>query len=408
MGFFDFLKKKKEVSETISIKSNELEKWIDENIRERKENANASIEELYKELDEAIAKSKSCLKGLREYKIRTAKTTEIVSKYREIYADIVEEFLNDIEKNRNKPAKELIVYYINRRAGFSKQSFKSFHVASELIGKPLEKIIDNFKEIDRIFKGITEILENELSKSENLKKSALNLNSLIKLKEDNQNAISKTSSSIDELNNQIAHLKNSDEALKKSEKYHEKERLKSEISNLSESIKQKKEAISLAFNSIQKNLKRLEHSEQNKHSKELLRQLIENPLDVLAEKDQITALLKTLRNRQVSCAPKTREFSSEIEEDPIKIENALASLSLIAEIRSLEHNFKELSKKDESIKLDWSNEKVKELEDDIRKINILKGNYEEKQTNLSDSIEQLKKEIEVKISEYLGKNVTIA
>lgn len=400
MGFFDFLKKKNTGSK-ISVKTDELDRWIDNNISEKREIADSSVSEIYKELNKIIDKTRADIKELREYEIRNAKTADIVSKYREIYAKFVDEFIEDISKNKDKKIDEFIVYYINRKASFSKQSFKSFHVTSELIGKPLEKLIADFKAINIIFKRIAELIDKEISKADNLKKSAFSLSSLIKLKRENELAIVKTASSIDELNKHIGGLKTNDETIKKSEKYLEKEKLKLEISGISGSIRQKKETIVLAFNGIQKSLKRFEWTEQNKHTKELLHQLIESPWDALisAKDSQISSLLDTLRNQQVS------ELKEK--EDSGKIENALSSLKIIGEINHLEHNLMELSKKEESIKLNWGSEKIRELEDDIKTNGNLKENCEEKQKQLSNSIELLKKEIEIQIAEYLGKKVVI-
>ena len=127
MGFFDFLKKKNTDSK-ISVKTDELDRWIEDNISEKKERANSFIDNLYRELSEAIAKSKSDLKELKEYEIRNAKTADIVKQYREIYAKFVEEFLEDIVNKQGNKVDEFFIYYLNRSSRFSKQSFKSFHV----------------------------------------------------------------------------------------------------------------------------------------------------------------------------------------------------------------------------------------------------------------------------------------
>ena len=177
MGFFDFLKEKAE--ERHSVKVEDLANWISHNSKEKSEGIKEQLREIYREIDEAILRAKSDLKGLKEYEIRKVSNeqiTGIVKHSREVYAGFVEEFLGEIS-GKHDDAEVYLANYIHKSVNFSKQSLKSFHISSELIGKPLEKILDDLKKIDICFRKISELLKNEISGLNSLNKSVSEMTS---------------------------------------------------------------------------------------------------------------------------------------------------------------------------------------------------------------------------------------
>ena len=406
MGFFDSIKNlfssQKEIEPgKISVKIDELEKWIKENSPEKEKRINFVTDETYKELNKIIDQAKADLNELREYEIR--KTDErivaVVKQEREIYVDFVKEFLQEIFENENREITQFLAYYYRRSALFSKQSFRSFHVTSELIGKPLEKLLNDFREIEVCIKKFNDLLKNEVSKLNSLTKSAYEINQFVLLKKENEENISKITLSTDAINAWIIKLKENDESLKKSKEFIQKEELKKEATGVLQDIQSKKGVIILAFDKIKKGLKKFERIEQNKSKKELISKLAEDTFDTLKTTNgQVNSLLDQLIEKT-----KKEEIESSLED----IENARNSLKILAEIEELNSKSEDLKKKEDSIRLEWNNEKIKELEEEINKNSKLKENYLKKMNELTASINNLKREIPGKTTEYLGKQIEI-
>jgi len=402
---FDFLRKKKAKEENIAVtvKLGDLDNWVKENYKGKKERIDSITGEIYLEIKESVAKTRLDLKGLKEYEIRKAdeRVLKIIKDHREIYVKFVEEFLDDILKKHGEDADKYLAYYAARSVSFSKQSFKSFHITSEMIGKPLEKLINDFKGIDKCFRRIDELIKSDISKFHDLNRLIREITETARLKKENEESLEKTALNLDKMHQQINLLKSKDENLRKSGEYSEKEKLKKEIIVLSNQIKLKKEEIVLAFSRIKKGLKRLEWTEQNKHNKELLDKLVEDTWDALKTTDnnQISFLLEQLAEKT-----KTKQIT---EVESADIEDAKDSLGKMAEIKELESKLDSLIKKEEGIKITWSDEGIKAIEEDIRKNARFRENCETVAKDLAISVDALKNEIKTKIAEYLGKQVEI-
>jgi hypothetical protein len=408
-GFFDSLRgkeeNKKEEAEKTAVKIDELNGWLEENKRGKGEKIRYATDEIFRELGEIIGKTREDIQKLREAEIRRVadeRLVTLVKQQRDIYAKLTEEFTGDILKNKNeKEIIEFVGYYAKRTSRFSKQSFKPFHVTSELVGKPLESIIKDLKSIDQCVKRFSKIIKDELAGINNLERLADEARKKIREKDEYQENLKEILIYIDETNEKIKYLQEKDENIRKSGGYIEKERLRREIDEISHETRLKKESIIVSFSKIKRALRKFEWIEKNKHRKELLARLAEETVEtVMAGKaGEINELLDKL-------AIKVNE--KEINENILsEIENAKNSLKITDEIRRLDSNLQDLREKERNMIIESNENKIQGLGEEIKKSGKIRQNYETKIEEINSSLFILKRGISEKTRQILGKEIEI-
>jgi hypothetical protein len=402
-GFFNFLKKEDDSGRIkAAVKLDELEKWLEDNSRENNEKIKYLISEITAEFDKSVRQARENLASLRKAEIRKVsdeRLVALVEKQREIYANMAEEFINDISA-KDKETGEFVKYYLEKRARFSRQSFRPFQITSELVGKPLERVMDDLREIALCMKKFSEALSNEMAEINALKMLCSELTAKSRSKRRNEEEIGRFLKNIEAINEEILFLKEEDENIGKSADYIEKEGLKQEIACLSSDIRLKKDSIAVSFSKINRALRKFEWIEKNKHKKELLAKLVEDVVE--------TAMAKKAETGELLDEFTVKINQNEIDENIPDVKNAKDSLKTVDEIKKLCINLKDLQEKENNIRIKSNKGKIQDLKEETKKIIKLRQNCEDEIKEADISIAGIKTRITGKVLQVLGKEIEIS
>ena len=201
MGFFDFLKRKKqELEEPLEekISFNEIDNWIDKRKQKIKDEQKPNIKQIKENLNELVSNLEQRGEVLRNLNLDEKKAPErAMSIVRENFDKFIYELekliinLKEIDGDENKDySLESLINKINSIfAEFEKKSITSYQKSTFLIGDELGAVT---KDIAKFFKGFNKIIkENDFSIKQSKVLSVINkklkeIGSLNKTREENK------------------------------------------------------------------------------------------------------------------------------------------------------------------------------------------------------------------------------
>lgn len=163
---------------------------------------------------------------------------------------------------------------------FSKQSFKSFHITSELIGKELEQVVKGIAEIDGAVKKIGAMDSAKIAAIENINKKIEELAKTEQSIESLRSAIAEKVKENEDICKKILDAEKRNEEIRKSSEWDEKQNLIANISALNEQLKKNSADATSMFMAIEKALKKWAWKEKDDSALGY----IENPIAATRQK----------------------------------------------------------------------------------------------------------------------------
>lgn len=294
---FNFFRRKaKEKPQGEEVKFSELRQWLDKSsyttlVRTQFQN---EIKEYINGLTESLSKIGPSLEQLKANNLESRKVDErvkgIVLQNKIVYVGQVThliELINaELEKISNqqdltfdglKRAAGMIMLHLNN---FSKQSFKSFHITSELIGKELEQVVKGIAEIDGAVKKIGAMDSAKIAAIENINKKIEELAKTEQSIESLRSAIAEKVKENEDICKKILDAEKRNEEIRKSSEWDEKQNLIANISALNEQLKKNSADATSMFMAIEKALKKWAWKEKDDSALGY----IENPIAATRQK----------------------------------------------------------------------------------------------------------------------------
>lgn len=343
MGFFDFLKRKKEKEESEKIKPEELESWVKKKKGEIEDKEGAFLKLAKNRVFQLVQELEEETRALETIKIGDKKVEEkakiIVKENLSNYVVYLKKLTENLKSlDAEKPGK--VVEKINLFfSDFEKKSSLSFQKATYLIGKELEDVKNSISSFFKEFKGILEENKELIEKSKIVnaaKEEADKYSKIGKIKEQVKENIMNIGKSISSLEDEAKILNKDIEKIKRSREYEEEEEKEGGIeknkAEMKKEIYQLREMINLRL------LADRFHSDEKKM--QVIRQYKENFSETF-EKDngaEILALLGEAKINKEEISKKIKsiiEKKNEIENIPVIIVNKNKIQELEAEKRKM-------------------------------------------------------------------------
>ena len=247
MGFFDFLKRKKEkIEENDKVKFEELESWIQGKIKKNWQREEELLSLVKQRISLLVTEFGDELRILKSMDLRNKKAEDkikfLVNENLNSYIAFLSglrDNLNDLDKSQKTlesfMARMNFVFY-----DFNKKSFTSYEKATFLIGDELSKV----RESIRVFlNDLNGILENDKSIVQNSKIFNLVLSKLSEVKENEtskaeiEENIRKVEQKLAEAENKAKEIEKNIEKTMNSEEYAQRVRKRAEIELKTKEIK---------------------------------------------------------------------------------------------------------------------------------------------------------------------------
>jgi len=264
MGFFDFLKKKKEEE---TVKFNEVESWItrylenknlDKKISQFKEEMNHKIEEA-KELLTALDKA-----GLLNENIPD-RVKHIVEGNRNNYIQKITLFLDDIRIPDNYlQIREFSKKLTDDMDRLSKETQKSYFVLKEFLETELAAVAKKIKEMENEAIKFRQKIEKEnLHKLEKIKEKLVDYGNSEQTLSELKNLKEEQGKELEKLKNKEKTIEKRISELKSAKSYKEYNELKKEKERISEDIQRQKKEIITHFSTLEKAFKKYKRMSLN-------------------------------------------------------------------------------------------------------------------------------------------------
>jgi DNA repair exonuclease SbcCD ATPase subunit len=363
---FNFFRRKaKEKPQGEEVKFSELNGWAEKSnyATLAKTQFQNEVKDYINGLSESLVKTGASLEQLKAVSLENRKADErvkgIVLQNKEVYVGQVSHLIgliqSEIETFNSYPLtyemlKKFAVTAVWHLNNFSKQSFKSFHITSELIGKELENIVRGISEIDAAVKKMNAIDSSKVIALEQINKKIEDLAKTEQAIETLKNAIAEKVRENEEASKKIINAEKRNDEIQKSEEWAEKQNLIANISALNDQLKKISSDAGSMFLAIEKALKKWAWKEKNDNA--LL--YLENPLARIRSKgfaeilEILTKVKEAINQDGLDIDEKRKEqfiqsismITKEKLEESIKREDTLKEEISTAEQELSKHNVK--------------------------------------------------------------------
>ncbi len=401
MKFIDkirsFLRKDKEKNASQKTAPNNIGQFLDEKNQEIGKSLNEKSENLYKELSVILNKLKENTKILISLDLTQRKADYRIKQITELgkkdYTVHLNKLIDNLEQKKD-------IFHLSKSLDkFLVESEKSHFKATQLIGKEIENIMNNIKELRKLEKNFLKNNDNLIKEKENIKLFLEKINEIkqeekkienIKLEIENINQDnSNYKRKIEELDKKITHTKES-EGYKKQE-------------NLAKDKNQKQEALDKIKTEIKelldkKYLEKYAYVEQDKKNKKISISYIEDPISALFldENLDILTILNEIKNRINANKISLKSPSKILEKINIAIESLSANksriLQLNEEISSLNKELSETKTNLYDLIVEGSSMKNK-LEENEKILSLLNKKHEKIYLEISELKSSLAQEV---------------
>jgi len=291
--FFGLFKRREKKAEVEEVRFNEISKWLNESnqIKAILSKLKNDVSSCLSKLSQAISKTESFLKDLERINLEERKANwrvkSLVLHNKTAYIEHVRHLLSRLKKEIDLVGKEYDLESIekfvlnadNHIDVFSKQSFKSFHVTSELIGKELENVTRCISEISGIIKEINSIDKEKAKTVDRIKKSMESIAEKEKLIKNFNDEIANMKKEKQNITESIHEAEKKNMEIKGSDEWKKKHDIMKSIESLNEKLENNSSSLSGMFSSIEKALKKWAWKEKNKKAEAYL----ENPANALRQ-----------------------------------------------------------------------------------------------------------------------------
>ncbi len=371
MTMFDFVKdlfkkqgKKELATNERQFSFSEIEKWLNENTKEIGVQFNSDISQHFLKISEGITDIESGLKELENFNIEKemnerAKTMIIQNRdnYIKSTQRLLDFFRSGTKTERGVRKIEDFVKLAQWEIDlFSRQTTRSFHISSSIIGKEFEKVLVGLKKINQSILALKtmdktkqRLVETALGMMGEIRNDGTIMEKLNSIREDNDQKINGLKKEMDNLRDREKKVKNSRE-------WKQREELKEKINNMEKEQEQKRVELRNLFMNIEKLIQKYAW---NRKKKDILL-YIEDTISALKEDDGLK-ILNDLDNIRKDIDDKV--YSTDFEKNRAFMD----SLNKIGERVLLD--FLEIDMKYE--------DDLRKLREDMKGIKIEEMNYDE-------------------------------
>lgn len=419
----EFLKKifqneEQEVKKVIEISLQNLEEWVNESSKPLMEEVQQKIGEILMKVNEEIQITKINVEILENAKLQNPnipfKAKQYMEGNRKAYVRVITSFLGQMEIN-NKDYFYLIDFcktfdvLIN---DLNKSTLRSYTILQEFLANETNKLAQNLKNFDNLFKGLKSILNNE--KTVNVNKTIEKIQDLksktkqkINLDVDLRNMEVSSKLANEEKNKIMEGIEN----FNKSGEHTNFLKLNEEKKNKEKSFYEDQNQLLHSFSILERALRKYSHIAFQ--HEEIVLDYLRHPIETLAD-DKNMEILQILKNLQ-----------NLINENKVQIDDKKKEKSL-EEIKKLNKEFleqfikkyflfkSEIEEIENKIKMTGAAEKLRNFNKKLEEANsmIEKNNNEFNQLKndvikLTNTIENSKNEIENNIKEIFGEELRI-
>ncbi len=301
--FFDFFKRKRQ-EEKKEIALAELEAWLDndENIKDILIKFEQESKAYFSEINENLERIEQGLSELSLVSLSERKVDEkikgIVLQNRDVYVKHVQNFVNAFRSQiptgyTLNDIKSFIVFASAQIASFSKQSFKNFQIASELIGKEIESVVNEIQKTNSLVIKIQKVDKEKVKVIEIIKQCLKNLDEKEKVISNIKADFKKSQEEIGDIDKKIKEIEKKNQEIIHGDEWKKRQKLIENLNSLSEEIEKNNNKLKMLFLSIEKAFKKWAWKEKNSKILDYL----ENPLAaVKKDENEIINILENIGN----------------------------------------------------------------------------------------------------------------
>ncbi|MBI2654425.1 hypothetical protein HYX02_06485 [Candidatus Woesearchaeota archaeon] len=419
----EFLKKifkseEQEVKKAAEIKLQYLEEWIGEQAKPLTEDTQYKIEEIFMRVSEELQRARINVETLENAKLQNPnipfKAKQYMEGNRKAYIRAINSFLGHAEIN-NKDYFYLLDFcklFDRLIDDLNKGTFRSYTILQEFFANETNKIAENLKSFDDLFKELKSVLNSKkIVAVNNSRQKAQNLSAKTKQKinidVDFKNAEASLKLANEEKDSVMAEIMD----FSKGDSHNNFVNLNEEKKNKEREFYQDQDRILQSFSVLERPLRKYSHVAFE--HEEIVLDYLKQPIETLANDKEmkIAEILKNMEKlldeNQIQIDEKKREksleeikklnkefleqftkkyysFKSEIEE----IDNKIKMTGVPDKFRNFNKQLEDIN-----LRIEKNNEEYEKLKSDVVKIN--------------NSIESLKSEIEGDVKEIFGEDIKI-
>lgn len=401
--FFNLFKRKKKIDE--EIKFDDLTKWLEsETIQGIMSKFQNETKDQFFQLSNNFDKIQQAIQVLRETSIENRKANEkiksLVLQNRDVYVEYVEHLIsklrveagavkldnvNDIENFIDRASDQL--------TNFSKHSFKSFHLTSELIGRELESVVTGIAALHKCIEKIKAVDKEKIKNVGFIKKNLTDITEKENFINQFKTEITKKEEEKQDIKKRLSDIQEENEKIQISSEWKRKQELKANIDILNKELETNSSAVLSLFLAIEKALKKWAWKEKND---KVLRYL-EKPLEMIKQ-DNNFEIINILSQIKEDISHNKLELDERRKEQMLKAISAMTKEKLFAFIdeenrikNEIEKNKQELD--NSSIKLIDASQLINQENELISEI----AKLEKRQKSLEQEISFEKNEIEAAV-----------
>lgn len=379
MGFFDFLKKKKQ--ETKEIKLEELDNWLDSLSKNTLENINPQITSLKEKITQEKIKLSDNIKKLATIELKNPNIPERAKHIMEGNRTTYIQKLTNLSKEIKIPEQtdQIITFHTsltNLLNEFTKATNKSHHILMEFFVEEISNISTNMRNIINLIEKIKKLIENSnLEKIPILKKQLNQIQEKIKQKQELESKIKKQKQELESKN--IIETENQIKELEQSQKYKTYIELTNKEKTLKQEIIETENKVSNSISLINPAFKKYERlSSQPK----LIRKYLDNPLKSLLE-DKELKITEVISKMKQSIIKEELQLKKKKKEKILQIIDNFTKDYLKAFITKIN----ELNKESKILKLEIEKSTI------IKEINNLKEKSAQNKAKLKEQEQEISK-----------------
>lgn len=411
MFFGLFKRAKKSIEE---VRFGNLKKWLDESesINNILIQFHHEVKDCFSQLNAYLNKIEKAVQVLKatslEHRKADEKIKNIVLQNKSIYIERVQQLISRfqeeiaITKKDSLESIEQFTSVVSEQINtFSKQSFKSFHITSELIGKELEEVVNCIAQISNTIEKI-KVIDKEKVKTIIFVKNCLgeietNEKIIDNLKIENERKFQEKQLT----EKKLAEAEKKNEEIKSSREWKKKQDLISNIATFGEELKANSLAIKSLFLSIEKALKKWAWKEKN----EKVLVYLENPLAAL-KKDSNLEIISILSNIKEDIEQDKLELDEKRKAQLLSSISSITKESLIAFIEKENKIVNEIEKHKQELEgVEIKLVNVAHLENQKNDIFLKIAKLEKRKQSLKQDILNKKDQIEASLKTIFDINL---
>ena len=413
MGIFDFLKVSKE-KEAKKINLQEAGKLIDSFYENLSKEANSKLIEIKEDISAEKDIMKDNIKTLEEAELKHKAFPEhiipMMRDNRKSYVQKVIIFLNEI--NLPNEIEEILKFcdnYERTLNEFSKNTIRNYQILQQFFGEKVNAVSKNIANIDKLIRQAEKIIkDSRIEKTNELKNKLKEMQEEIKRKKDAEEKISLEKAEQKKIDKNLIRIENK---RKENEEGPRHKKLISLIEKKKEAGKEIREIEKEPLHSFSIINDALKKYERISLDSKLIKKYLENPLKTL-EEDNGLKIIEIISNMKESLINDKIELKQEKKDKTIQECSRITKNYFESFLRKLNELNKRLNELDLEINKDTIVKEIEALKEELRKEKIkeneTKNKIEKMTRELKEiDIDEMKKELELKINKEMDENVKI-